>query len=1735
MLKTAEKQANPVEDEHVNEGGEEDEEGEESENPTPETGVPTPGTLPPASKDEGNDDELLRDLRNPDSKKDDDLDDDEGEDEPKFYLSDGKLVLEAIPPGVLYSRSDRATVPAKLSLTLPASAPDLSEEPQLQAFLKSVEDQGTFATWQTTPAKDLDTVEKCLARVPALVVMGKPAALDGPMGAVAAGPGKVLLEKLDGRLRRTVELLAGSTKAVDACIAGCRVSQPLVAAQADYLAWLSREGVRAAVQELSQLRRELYLGSVDRLLCPPLLSTNRRARVVSGGILDTLVSMVPKNTQAPHGATERALKNTREETGKEETDQETERAHAPNHTAPVPTLEKSQKLEGTENKKTPPKTAQLETMRPQTAPPETTPRRMAPPEMTPTEKPPDKKEVASQIQIRTSDQVRRPSLPSPPHDFPIPEIFRKLLGNHEEGRTRELGQRQRTWEYDEERNPRKRTVSPGKGGEYVETFPKIDRSKKQPELANPDDDKTREQKPRENSRDTEENIPPTLEESGEMEVESQGMPPQTLPATRGQFFLGSQPPGHAGAGEKCDAPCLSTERPVGRETETPLPRMDTALPTTGGARVGSGSSDPILPSITPALALQGVPPRQRNVGGDTTTAPGIHGTRSPETSQAGGENLLEPDLRETKAGQDGPSDHRLDQAQRIRGKTEIQNGGAERSHTPNDARCLHDENRHQERVLPPASTPSTPEVPGDSMAGRDTSLHEPTLRPHNLSQGIFKNHGGSDEVPQGDGGEVGVLHRRHPHIWRDTEPVRQEHTSNSEDTAPARLRGQLEEMHTHTHTTDRVPGVHPRLSSDDGGSGRGENERGALPGTGRAQETNTVVPPTSESSRQGGSAPPGNPRSLAQDSLPGKAEGRHTAEERGELGRDHDPIPGKHAGPSVVPHDREPRGASQTATANMGGGDGCVRTGVGCDSHKQDTPVHVPVPRDVDGGGRESGQRERARAAGGQTDIRDVPRDQRHSSALENGQLDGPLGLHKMEVHLTRNEPGAQGAPGHDTTETHPVDSHTHSGQDKYSPGQAESLGGCERLPTASTNLQGGAEADPLGVDSGRDGQRQKQTPPPVLEPSERTGGGGSELLRAGPSTGDTLDKPPVQPGVQDIDAHKRTGGESAGGAPAVGDQGMVATRTGNDSGQTNPTATAGGHLPPRDTQKPEGSGETTVEGERAPHSGKPTGKEGTRPTAKGRKRSRTSIWSTCKKPRRVNPRNKKRVNAGRTAARRLREVAALARRAPRPHATAPKKQGGATGTKGASDADTEEPESIPIDQQPEGAGDSDEQEKIDLTETDGDGEGPQEQIQEDPEQVPEPKKKGEKAPKTPPYDDENSKIRDRLKKRERGEKVLDAPQTSGKLQGAKYKGKELPPAVIRLVEASLAKKTVSRYDNAWKDYQEWCREMQLSAETVDEVQIAHYLAEVASEKQLGENATRARCGAIKFNLELLTGVKFPESTLIHRVLQGIAKTKPAMSTHTAEEEEIWDFALVAEYFLKNHTNNSILTYNQLLGKAAILIEACGLRACDTARISFSGSKLLGFMGSTHNMNLKALTKETAQKKWTFSIVEGEKDSPLCPHCAVRELIRRRPKKSVNWLFVFDQTVHNKEKVGKAVTSDWVRNCVQKVMTAAGVDERFKPHSVRAAAASKAAELGVPFVQILKQFRWSPKANTFRKHYLKGARGNMGINVTLLARDQMKSGEVLRHDPLTDLEEEEPAQRTQTAKKKKRQEKGGTS
>lgn len=280
---------------------------------------------------------------------------------------------------------------------------------------------------------------------------------------------------------------------------------------------------------------------------------------------------------------------------------------------------------------------------------------------------------------------------------------------------------------------------------------------------------------------------------------------------------------------------------------------------------------------------------------------------------------------------------------------------------------------------------------------------------------------------------------------------------------------------------------------------------------------------------------------------------------------------------------------------------------------------------------------------------------------------------------------------------------------------------------------------------------------------------------------------------------------------------------------------------------------------------------------------------------------------------------------------------------------------------------------------------------------------------------------------------------------------------------------TATKYEGAWRKYLAWCTKEGMPSLREDKaemaIQLCNFIADEQDNLNLGTSACKTRVAAVSTRLTLTTGWHLGEDPLVSAVMGGVRKRRPEMPRYEdlPSLDQLWaHFDQLPE--------NEELDQAQLVGKAAAILLTFGLRKCDQVRIDLTGSIVADSM-----LRLRTLTKETQGRAWVVQPIPAASDHPKrCAVQVVKELIRRKsPNAPAGALFT--------NRDGTPSTSKWLASCVKKIMHEAGIEARFRPHSLRGAGSTRAIEAGLPQVYVTSLFRWSPTSDVFAHHYFRAS------------------------------------------------------
>lgn len=260
---------------------------------------------------------------------------------------------------------------------------------------------------------------------------------------------------------------------------------------------------------------------------------------------------------------------------------------------------------------------------------------------------------------------------------------------------------------------------------------------------------------------------------------------------------------------------------------------------------------------------------------------------------------------------------------------------------------------------------------------------------------------------------------------------------------------------------------------------------------------------------------------------------------------------------------------------------------------------------------------------------------------------------------------------------------------------------------------------------------------------------------------------------------------------------------------------------------------------------------------------------------------------------------------------------------------------------------------------------------------------------------------------------------------------------------------------------------------------MANFLAQKMRSGSITSAASlRPYRAAISTTFLALSGVDPSDSYWVSRVMQGADKLMPSKPRYA----DTWDLDLLFSYW-ESQPANSLLSFESLRLKALSLLMATAvLRSSDAVAIQRSSLQFL-----PDELTFQLLNPKNANGLTAPVHVARAKRRRICPVAAMYEYVQRLvsmipPTSESLWVTM--------KKPHTSLASKTVASAVLSVLKAAGVPERFKTHSIRSAAVSKAMNMGIPLDEVLLHARWKSE-RVFRVFYDRSLRGTKVSNAIL--------------------------------------------
>ncbi|XP_060591838.1 uncharacterized protein LOC132746632 [Ruditapes philippinarum] len=307
---------------------------------------------------------------------------------------------------------------------------------------------------------------------------------------------------------------------------------------------------------------------------------------------------------------------------------------------------------------------------------------------------------------------------------------------------------------------------------------------------------------------------------------------------------------------------------------------------------------------------------------------------------------------------------------------------------------------------------------------------------------------------------------------------------------------------------------------------------------------------------------------------------------------------------------------------------------------------------------------------------------------------------------------------------------------------------------------------------------------------------------------------------------------------------------------------------------------------------------------------------------------------------------------------------------------------------------------------------------------------------------------------------------------------------IFMLSWKSGTKKQYNTHITRWFRY---CTERKITPVSPTLEEVVEFLTNQFN-KGLGYESLNTARGALSaFGIQF-EGFRIGNHPLIIRFMKGVFAARPTKSRYT----EVWDVNKVLIYLKKLSPVRHLSLKNLTLKLVMLMALTQAARVQTLQLISYTDYKklksefvfkfdgLLKHNRPNHNINF-------------ISFKAYPPDRRLCIYTVLKEYLARTSNVRID--NNAKKLLLSYVKPYKNVTKDTISRWIKTVMYRSGINiAKYGSHSVRAAAASKAKNSGVPVAVILEKAGWSSES-TFAKFYDKA------INT---GRDPFQEG-VLRH------------------------------
>lgn len=309
----------------------------------------------------------------------------------------------------------------------------------------------------------------------------------------------------------------------------------------------------------------------------------------------------------------------------------------------------------------------------------------------------------------------------------------------------------------------------------------------------------------------------------------------------------------------------------------------------------------------------------------------------------------------------------------------------------------------------------------------------------------------------------------------------------------------------------------------------------------------------------------------------------------------------------------------------------------------------------------------------------------------------------------------------------------------------------------------------------------------------------------------------------------------------------------------------------------------------------------------------------------------------------------------------------------------------------------------------------------------------------------------------------------------------KLPEEVIKVIQASCADSTWKQYQGVVNKWNKFCIEKGFDFWCINVEIFLLFLVQLFDSGLSYASVNTAR-SALSTLLSTKTSEKIGEHPLVIRFMKGVARLRPPKSRY----DVTWDPTIMLSFF-KSWPENDKLSLYQLTVKLCALMALTTAQRVQTLNAIHICNILWGDPIQIIFPSILKTTKINLQNP-TLILPYFTECSKICVASTLKYYVSATAKlRSCQSLFISTKSPH--KEVSTQTLSKWL--C--KALSLANIDiSKFRGHSFRHAASSKAHTEGLNVDSIFKRAGWSSKSKVFARFYNRPIDDRAGLAEVIL-------------------------------------------